>query len=93
MDARRHLSGRSGLDQSRWLAGNIRPLKIIAGAILVILLLLVVTTHSPQIDSNAAQPAAQSQGATDATFIGDYFPARFGSPRTSGAPEAHIQAF
>jgi hypothetical protein len=92
MNARSHLSELSGPNEPRRVARSSRPLKI-AGAVLVILLLLLLTTHSPQIDLKAAQPPVQNHGRTDATFVGDYFPAQFGSPRTSGVPEEHIQAF
>jgi hypothetical protein len=66
----------------------------IAGAILALALLLMVVTYSPQIDSKATPlTTPQNEGRADAGFVTDYFPAQFGSPRTSDAPEVHIQAF
>jgi hypothetical protein len=92
MDARLNVRELPSTNASR--QGKNQRLKI-AGAILVlVLLLMVVVTYSPQIDSKATPlTTPQNEGRADATFVTDYFPAQFGSPRTNGVPEVHIQAF
>ena len=91
MDARRNLRELPSTNASR--QGKNQRFKI-AGAILVLVLLLMVVTYSPQIDSKATPlTTPQNEGRADATFVTDYFPAQFGSPRTNGVPEEHIQAF
>lgn len=90
MDARLNARELSSTQTSRH--GRNQRFKI-AGAILVLVLLLMVVTYSPQIDSRATRLITPHDGRADATFATDYFPAQFGNPRTNSVAEEHIQAF